>query len=59
MNAIKDAHAAVVNDDYEEFAKKTSEPVPVQILGSRDASGLNLLHKVNILLSFEYTFNIE
>lgn len=48
MNAIKDVHAAVINNDYEQFSKKTAEPVPVEILGSKDANGLNSLHKLNI-----------
>lgn len=47
MNAIKDVHAAVINNDFEQYIKKTSDPIPLEILGSKDVNGLNPLHKVS------------
>lgn len=46
LNIIKDLHLAVITDDFEEFEKNSNYPLPVEILGSKDANGLNPLHKV-------------
>ena len=46
QGAIKDVHLAAVNGDAEAFQRRTEEPVPVEILTSRDSSGLTPLHKV-------------
>lgn len=46
LNAIKDVHAAAISGDMDEFVKKSSHPVPIEILGSKDLNGLSPLHKV-------------
>ncbi|KAJ1527016.1 hypothetical protein ONE63_008560 [Megalurothrips usitatus] len=45
MGAIKDVHAAAVNGDVDTFQKRTMEPVPKDILTSKDSNGLTPLHK--------------
>lgn len=46
QGTIKGMHNAVVKNDLEVFKKKIASPVSSIILCSKDANGLNVLHKV-------------
>ncbi|KAK6617920.1 hypothetical protein RUM43_014149 [Polyplax serrata] len=58
LNAIKDVHAAAISGDMDEFVKKSSHPVPVEILGSKDLNGLSPLHKAAGLGHLDIVKNI-
>ncbi|XP_043487938.1 LOW QUALITY PROTEIN: uncharacterized protein LOC122514888 [Polistes fuscatus] len=45
MGTVKDIHAATVKNDLEGLKKKLEDPVSPIILCSKDANGLNVLHK--------------
>ncbi|KAK3913347.1 Putative ankyrin repeat protein, partial [Frankliniella fusca] len=45
MGAVKDVHAAAIAGDLDTFQRRTEEPVPREILTSKDANGLTPLHK--------------
>ncbi|KAI4481677.1 hypothetical protein M0804_009198 [Polistes exclamans] len=45
MGTVKDIHAATVKNDLEGLKKKLEDPVSPVILCSKDANGLNVLHK--------------
>ncbi|XP_068082154.1 uncharacterized protein [Anabrus simplex] len=45
MGTIKDVHKGAVTDDLELFQKRSADPVPANILASKDHNGLNPLHK--------------
>ncbi|XP_046737336.1 uncharacterized protein LOC124406047 isoform X2 [Diprion similis] len=45
MGTVKDIHTAAVKNDVDGFRQKVSDPVCPVILTSKDANGLNVLHK--------------
>ncbi|XP_049873581.1 uncharacterized protein LOC126372085 [Pectinophora gossypiella] len=45
MNTIRDIHNAVVQNDLEGLIKLSGEPVPAQILSSRDGNNMTVTHK--------------
>uniref|UniRef100_A0A0K8SQB4 Uncharacterized protein n=3 Tax=Lygus hesperus TaxID=30085 RepID=A0A0K8SQB4_LYGHE len=45
MGSIRDVHSAAINNDSELLKAKSDDPVPKDILLSKDANGLNALHK--------------
>ena len=45
MGLIKNIHTAVIDNNLEYLKAKTAQPVPPQILSSKDANGLTPLHK--------------
>ncbi|BES96288.1 ATP:guanido phosphotransferase, C-terminal catalytic domain [Nesidiocoris tenuis] len=45
MGSIRDVHTAAINNDVELLQSKSSDPVPSDILLSKDSNGLNPLHK--------------
>ncbi|XP_046606745.1 uncharacterized protein LOC124298594 isoform X2 [Neodiprion virginianus] len=45
MGTVKDIHTATVKNDVDGFRQKVSDPVCPVILTSKDANGLNVLHK--------------
>lgn len=45
---IKEIHKAVIDDNLPLLKKLNRDPVPEDILSSKDKNGLNPLHKVRI-----------
>ncbi|XP_030019721.1 interaptin isoform X4 [Manduca sexta] len=45
MNTVRDIHQAVVQNDLESVMKNSSDPVPPQILSSRDSNNMTVMHK--------------
>ncbi|XP_030388519.1 uncharacterized protein LOC115634764 [Scaptodrosophila lebanonensis] len=45
MNAIKDLHQAVIDNNLETLQMKLEPPVPPALVTSRDANALNVIHK--------------
>nr|XP_018904846.1 PREDICTED: uncharacterized protein LOC109035602 isoform X1 [Bemisia tabaci] len=45
MGIIKDTHHATVHNNLQMLKRKTADPVPPEILLSKDTNGLNPLHK--------------
>ncbi|KAJ2948988.1 hypothetical protein O0L34_g5928 [Tuta absoluta] len=45
MNTIRDIHSAVVENDLEGLMRHSGDPVPPQILSSRDANNMTVTHK--------------
>ncbi|XP_063384274.1 uncharacterized protein LOC134670379 isoform X2 [Cydia fagiglandana] len=45
MNTIRDIHEAVIQNDLEGLIKHSGEPVTSQILSSRDANNMTVMHK--------------
>ncbi|XP_062525563.1 uncharacterized protein LOC101742174 [Bombyx mori] len=45
MNTIRDVHNAVVKNDLEGLMKHSGDPVPPQILSSRDGNNMTVMHK--------------
>jgi len=45
---IKEIHKAVIDDNIVLLKKLNRDPVPIEVLASRDKNGLTPLHKVTI-----------
>ncbi|XP_038210051.1 uncharacterized protein LOC119830933 [Zerene cesonia] len=45
MNTIRDIHNAVIQNDLEGLIKLTNDPVPPQILSSKDTNNMTVCHK--------------
>ncbi|XP_045498515.1 uncharacterized protein LOC123696406 [Colias croceus] len=45
MNTIRDIHNAVIQNNLEGLIKLTNDPVPPQILSSRDSNNMTVCHK--------------
>ncbi|KAL4707849.1 hypothetical protein ACJJTC_001795, partial [Scirpophaga incertulas] len=45
MNTIREMHSAVIENDLEGLIKHIGEPVPAQILSSRDGNNMTVMHK--------------
>ena len=45
MNSIKEVHVAVIDNDLDTLKEKTSPPIPIQMITSKDINGLTPLHK--------------
>jgi len=43
---IKEVHKSVIEDNIALLKKLNREPVPIEVLGSKDKNGLTPLHKV-------------
>lgn len=55
---IKEIHKAVIDDNLTLLKKLSREPVPTEVLGSKDKNGLTPLHKVKIIILIMICLNI-